>query len=415
MSRRGRLLALAVVAALHLAVFAPTIGDSFAGIDEGLWHTSERVLDGDRPYDDLNFEYPPLALPVIVGPAAASEGLEGYRDAFELEMLLFDLGVVALLALALPGPPRRVWEALGVYTFGVIAVSGVVLPDSKIGDAPLALSRYDLAVALLVLAAVLAREARRSALWGGLLGAATAVKAFPALLFGALLRGERRPWRAIAWAAVPLAAGAVLVIALGDGFWSAVTYHADRELQVETLGATPLMVSHLLFGTELGVVPGAGGFNVAGPGAEAAQVLSFALLIGGVLLLAYECWRRRTPVMIASVAILAVAVVVAPVLSPQFLLWLLPLSAAVYGLGRENVVLLAAFVMTEVMLSNYDGVEVLSGDFVWTLAARNLLLLAYLVLVVIPVFRPSPYPAEDAFERRVRADREADLAPAGER
>ena len=79
----------------------------------------------------------------------------------------------------------------------------------------------------------------------------------------------------------------------------------------------------------------------------------------------------------------------APVLSPQFLLWVLPISAVAYGLGRQNVVLIACFVLTEIALHNYAGVETLAGNFVWTLAARNALLLVYLALVAIPVFRPA--------------------------
>ncbi|MGZ5325243.1 MAG: hypothetical protein ACXWW8_00575, partial [Solirubrobacterales bacterium] len=58
--------------------------------------------------------------------------------------------------------------------------------------------------------------------------------------------------------------------------------------------------------------------------------------------------------------------------------------------------LIACFVLTEIVLHHYVGVEELSGDFVWPLAARNALLLAYLALVVIPVFRPADaYPQPD--------------------
>ena len=84
-------------------------------------------------------------------------------------------------------------------------------------------------------------------------------------------------------------------------------------------------------------------------------------------------------------ALLTVMVVFAPVLSPQFLLWILPVSACAYGLGKENVVLLVAVVLTQVVLQNYDGVDSLSGAFVWPLAARNLTLLVYLWLVCRPV------------------------------
>ncbi len=390
MSRRDRGVAFLVVVAIHLAAFAPAIGDYSSVIDRGFWHQGEEIVAGERPYSEVEFEYPPLALPLVAGPAAISDSLEGYREAFEAEMLAFDLIVVALLALVLPAAPRRVWESLAIYTAGVIAVSGVVLPDSKIEDAPLVLARFDLLPVALILAALIARAASRSALWGALLGAATAVKAFPAALFAPLFRDEPDPRRAAIAAAIPLAVAAALVLALGDEFASAVTYHTDRDLQIETVGAAPILVSHLLFGSGADVGIGAGGYNLVGSTADLARAISLGLLIAGALGLIYECWRRRTPRFVAATAILAVIVVPAPVLSPQFLLWVLPISAAAFGLGRENAVLLAAFVLTEIMLSNYDGVVDLSGDFVWTLAARNALLVAYLALVVVAVFSRSP-------------------------
>jgi len=52
---------------------------------------------------------------------------------------------------------------------------------------------------------------------------------------------------------------------------------------------------------------------------------------------------------------------------------------------QQQSVLLVAVVLTQVVLQNYDGVDTLSGAFVWPLAARNLTLLVYLWLVCRPV------------------------------
>ena len=89
-------------------------------------------------------------------------------------------------------------------------------------------------------------------------------------------------------------------------------------------------------------------------------------------------WRSRVPNLELVTALLTVMVVFAPVLSPQFLLWILPLSAAAYGLSWNNLVLLVAILFTQIALQNYDGVSELSGNFVWPVAARNLWLLVYL-------------------------------------
>jgi hypothetical protein len=60
-------------------------------------------------------------------------------------------------------------------------------------------------------------------------------------------------------------------------------------------------------------------------------------------------------------------------------------SACAYGLRKENVVLLLAILFTQIELQNYDGVDSLTGSFVWPLAVRNLLLLAYLAVVALPI------------------------------
>src|SRR5262249_26792088 len=162
---RSRWITFAVAAAIHIAVFAPTIGSQSSILDRGFHPQSERILDGELPYRDVDFEYPPLALPLVVAPGLVSDGQDGYRHAFELEQLGWDLALVAVLALCVGGGRRRVWEALGVYSLCIFAVSGVFLWDSTIELAPLAMARFDLVVALLILGAVLARQAKRSGLW----------------------------------------------------------------------------------------------------------------------------------------------------------------------------------------------------------------------------------------------------------
>src|SRR5262249_1562736 len=115
------------------------------------------------------------------------------------------------------------------------------------------------------------------------------------------------------------------------------------------------------------------------------------------LLLVVRGWRSGASNLELVSALLAALVVFSPVLSPQFLLWILPVSACAYGLGRENLVLLAAIVLTQIALQHYDGVDSLASNFVWPVAARNACLLAYLALVAAPIvrrsLRSSPGPA----------------------
>ena len=132
------------------------------------------------------------------------------------------------------------------------------------------------------------------------------------------------------------------------------------------------------------------------------------MLIGVVIyvLVVRAGWRSRVPNLELVTALLTVMVVFAPVLSPQFLLWILPLSAAAYGLSWNNLVLLVAILFTQIALQNYDGVSELSGNFVWPVVARNLCLLVYLVLVCGPILAEGRSdPAEARWLRSPRRPR----------
>ena len=385
MSGRQRGIAAVVAVALHLALLVPTIGQQGGVLGTDFGPEAEAIEDGALPYGDEELEYPPFSIPVIVGPALVGEGAEAYNEDFEIQMLVVDLAIVLLLALALPGTARHVIAALAVYTLGIVALSGIVLGASDIDEAPLALGRFDLWPALLVLAAVLARERGRSATWSALLSAGVALKAYPLALYPALLRGERNLGRVAVAAAIPVVAAAAIVLGFGDEFGSAIGYHADRGLQIEAVAATPLEIASIN-DTSAEAEYGSGSFNFVAGGAEAARAISIGLLVSSYALVLWAGWRTRVSHLKLATALLAVIVVFSPVLSPQFLFWLLPLSAAAYGLAAPNAVLLAAFVLTQLMLQFYARVVVdFDPEFVWRLAGRNAALLLYAGLVCVPI------------------------------
>ena len=75
-------------------------------------------------------------------------------------------------------------------------------------------------------------------------------------------------------------------------------------------------------------------------------------------------------------------------LSPQFLLWILPISACAFGLGAENAVLLLAVLLTQVALQHYDkAIDQFGPAFVWTIAARNVALLVFTWMICAPIVR----------------------------
>jgi Glycosyltransferase family 87 len=391
---RWRATAAALVCALHLALFVPTIGDWSSILISDFAPQAQAIRGGDLPYRDQRIEYPPLSVPVLIAPVYVDDSTQGFVDGFMWEMLTFDLGIVVLIALALPGDTKRVLSAIGIYTVGVVTLSGVVLDRSLIDYGPLALQRFDLVPTFFVLAAVLARDRGRSATWSALLSVGVAIKAFPIFLYPALLRGERNLQRAIVAGAIPLLLSAAAVIVTGDEFGSAVSYHTERTLQVESLGASAFEVAHVLGASGISTGVGHGGFEISASGATAARWILVVIGAAGYLWLVWAGWRSKVSNLQLVTALLAVLVVFAPVLSPQFLLWLLPISACAYGLGRENLVLLVAVLFTQIGLQNYDGVDALTGSFVWPVAARNVYLLLYLGLVAAPILRAGQRPAE---------------------
>jgi Glycosyltransferase family 87 len=387
LATRWRATAAALICAFHLAVFVPTIGDWSSILVNDFAPQAQAIKGGDLPYRDQDIEYPPLSVPVLIAPIYVDDSTQGFVDGFMWEMLAFDLAIVAVVAFALPGDSKRVLSALGIYTLGLLILSDVVLDASLIDTGPLALTRFDLVPALFVLAAVLARDRQRSATWSGLLSIGVAVKAFPLFLYPALLRGERNLRRVIVAGAIPLLLCAGAVIVMGDEFGSAISYHTQRALQVESLGASAFEVAHVLGASGIATGTGHGGFEIHASGATAARWISVLIGAVGYLLLVRAGWRSKVSNLELVAALLAVLVVFAPVLSPQFLLWILPISACAYGLGKENVILLLAILFTQITLQNYNGVEALSGSFVWPLAARNVYLLIYLWIVCEPILR----------------------------
>src|SRR3954466_14284687 len=132
MATRWRATAGALVCALHLAVFIPTIGDWSSVLINDFAPQAPATKRGALPSRDQGIEYPPLSVPVLIAPIYIDDSTQGFVDGFMWEMLAFDLGLIVLIALALPGGARRVLSALGIYPAGAVILSDVVLDNSLI-------------------------------------------------------------------------------------------------------------------------------------------------------------------------------------------------------------------------------------------------------------------------------------------
>ncbi len=384
---RDRLLlagALAAFAASRLVVFL-LLGGWVSDVGAYFAAASEGVGRGLTAYADFWFPYPPLALAPVYLPALVSPAEAGYTVAFRAEMLLVDLSALALLlALVrrLGVSPGRLRLAVYAWTAGGLAV-GHLLYD-----------RLDLVVAGFFLAHLLwlPDSPRRLAgstvvAWAGILFKVVPLFWLPLLWLAEWVHrgrpGEVAPRRFLGFlgarAALQVAPPALVLwlwnLRTGGGLVRWLGEHGERGVEIESVWATPVWLGQrLLAGVEVPVVTRWGGQHLA-PWLLTDGYLWLARWAGFALLAALYAWlavrlRRhrgdpgalpRPACLLAGAAVLLLLLATQRVLSPQYLIWVLPALAALLALGHRTV----AVVGGGVFLLTFE----LFGRHYWALAA----------------------------------------------
>jgi uncharacterized membrane protein len=350
----------------------------------------DAMVDGQVPYLDFSVEYPPAALPVFALPAIGDHHDPTiYQRNFEDLMVICGLLAIvgAAIALrALRAGPERLVAALGFAALAPLALGSVIL------------TRFDLwptALLVLGLAAVLA-ERRRTGL--GVLGLAACAKVFPAVVVPPALVYVWRRWgrrEALVCAGV---FAAVVVLCFGPfvrlspgGVWDSLRGQADRPLQIESLGSSFLLVAHQLGAWTVHLNLSHGSQNQGGSLAEAlATVQSVVQALVVIALWISFARESATPERLVrySAATVAAFIAFGKVLSPQFLIWLLPLVPLVRG--RRGVaataVLLLALVLTQLWFPYRYWRLALQQDAIasWLVFARDLVLVALVLVLAMP-------------------------------
>jgi hypothetical protein len=355
------------------------------------------IADGKVPYRDFAVEYPPGALPMFALPGLAEPGKNqqvsaGFRRAFET--LMWMCGAVALLAMAvvlrvLRRSDLNVWAALCFAAVAPLLLGSVIL------------SRFDLWPAAICVAALAALVSNRLRLGHALLGLGITAKLFPVVFVPlGVAYVWKRAGRREALICLALLAGVVgaiflpFVVLSRAGVWDSLSVQLSRPLQVESLGASLLLVGHHLFGFGLAGETSHGSQNVAG---SAAGVLAVAttLLQVGVLVWIWTAFARgrgdREALVRSTAAALCAFVALGKVLSPQFLIWLIPIVPLVRGRRGlwASALLAAALVLTQVWFPfRYFRLALhFEAGLSWVLLARDLALVALTVLLAFTLRR----------------------------
>jgi hypothetical protein len=343
--------------------------------------------DGQLPYRDFAVEYPPGALPVFAIPALGDPSSETFRVRFEALMAFFGQAMIVSLAVALValGASRR--RLLGGLAFAALAP--VLL-------GPVVLSRFDLWPAALTAAALCALSTGRFRLGHLALGAAVVAKLYPAVLAPLTVAYVwKREGRREALLCAGLMLGVVAVVfapfvaVAPGGVWDSLWEQASRPLQIESLGAGVLLVAHHVFGTGVTMESSHGSQNLVGTAPEVLAVLQ-TLLQAGALVATWILFARgpasRERLLLASAAALVAFIALGKVLSPQFLIWLIPVIPLVAGRRgvTASALLAAALVLTQLWFPYRYWELVLELGMLesWLVLIRDLVLVALFAWLV---------------------------------
>jgi hypothetical protein len=351
------------------------------------------MVDGHVPYRDFPVEYPPGALAAFVVPAVGKPSFVLYNREFQVLMALCGLGALAAMALALRAlraSAERTAAALFFFALAPLVLGSVIL------------YRYDLWPAALTVAGIAGVLAGSRRLGFAALGLAVAAKAFPAVVLPPAVayvwrtRGRREALVCLGAAVAVVAVVVVPFFALAPhGVRQSVVDQTTRPLQIESIGSAVLLAAHHLGGLALTLDSSHGSQNLGGSLPHTVGAVSSVL----VLLALVGIWVAAargpaTPERLVrwSAASLAAFVAFGKVLSPQFLIWLIPLVPLVRGRRglAASALLGVALLLTQVWFPIHYWELVRFEAFPsWVVLARDLVLVALVVVLSAPARAPA--------------------------
>jgi hypothetical protein len=360
----------------------------------------EGLAEGRVPSWDPMWQYPPLAAFVFGGI-----GLLGSHPwMFAVLFVLVDVAISVLIALECRR--RQRWEAFAVWLLAPILVG------------PLLYGRYDAIPTLFAMAGVLALAVPTAA--GAILAVGGGLKVWPAVMALAL---PQRTWLRGALAAVAAAAAVVVVSAwafpsvissfLGNG--------EARGLQTESVAALPFVWARTFVGHD--AIPEAFRYGSSEVDHWLADATAPWLLpltaVGLLVLIVARAVGRLDHAPAADIAFVAILwlMVTSRVLSPQYNVWLVGMTALVWLAGsrrmRAATLPVAVTAVAAQALYPFAYVDILNGGVIG-IAFQTVRILALLVAMGLAVRALLPEPQATG-PAGSRADAGAPLEASGAR
>jgi hypothetical protein len=332
-----------------------------------------RAVEGETPYRDFAVEYPILAFPFFLLPRLFVSNYTQFRLALGIEMIAADGVGLYLVA-------RR------LLRFETIDTTVRRLCWFSIALAlmlPMAVCRFDLAIMTWTFAAATAWGSG-SPVVGGLLGGAgtltkivPGVSVFPCFVRELFSRGKR--W-GVATCVGSFVACVVLWLAIGGSNVSkSLGYHLERGVEIGSIHASGLLVAAVARNEPVDSVYRHECLELVTPWSDAVGALGFPLQVASLSLVGWRAYRdqKSDPLRYSAAAVVAF-ITFGKVLSPQYLLWLLPFFACFAGRsGAEarKVFLLTCLTTSLIFPWGFHGMLQFRNWAIGLLVYRNILLL----------------------------------------
>lgn len=387
---------------IHILIFVVAFNsDIYGTFFERDFHISyfysSMILLGKLPYLDFAVEYPPLVLMFMTLPRLVATAPDAYAQAFSIQMMLFDLLGLFIIAALSRRLNLTLWKTLAIYTMALLAIG------------PIITIRHDIIPAIIVLLALYTFMRGNHKISWSLLAVGMMTKIYPAIIAPIFLLYylHRHQYRHIITGVVTFVITTAIIVVpplllSPEGFWHSLTYHAQRGLQIESTYASFLLMGQIFGLTSVEFEYSFGSTNVASPLADILAKVSPLVLLFSLAVVYWFFYKSQgersvdqkalSPIAQPDVAriinysLLAILVfmITNKVLSLQFIIWLFPLMPLVCGYWRRTSWLM--FIMIGLMTyfvypKYYGGLIQAHPMVVGMLFMRNvsLIILAFLL------------------------------------
>ncbi|MGP8079199.1 MAG: glycosyltransferase 87 family protein [Dehalococcoidales bacterium] len=350
---------------------------------------SSKIVHGLLPYRDFTIEYPPLSLVFFTLPRLAAATLDGYRYAFAVEVLVFDLFALYLLF--------NLSRILNIKPIVTLIVYTVLL----LGIGPLLIYRYDLIPAVMVLASLYAFSRKRYGLSWAMLAVGVMTKIYPAVIAPIFLIYEfsqHRYKEAIREVALCALVTEIIIAPFffvsASGFVNSFSLQMYRGLQLESTYSSFVLLLKNLGLTEVYIkttlLPLATS-NIISSAATVLDQIAPVVMIA-VLLYIYWLFYRRyrckiqaknqpdmENIIYYSFLVILIFVLTNDVFSPQYLIWFFPLAPLI--IRRNKYILWSILILVSILTYyefplHYNQLQAGEPKVIYVLLVRNILLIA---------------------------------------